>query len=551
LRAPLRERATRDVRQFLGPEHPPLVRVGRLIGVAFVAAGVFLRFYSPSALWLDETLSVNISRLGITQIPAALAHDGSPPLYYYLLHFWMLVFGEGNFAVRALSGVISVAALPLMWAAGRRLGGRRTAWAALLLGATSPFAIYYATATRMYSIMMLLCLLGFLAVVRLLEQPSRRRVVALVAVTAALLYTHYWGIYVVASTGAWLAFHMWRAKRRPGGNPAFDPRAVRAAFGALVVGTVCWLPCVPLFVYQTLHTGTPWTGAAGPADALGIFSAFAGTGPWALLLMFWLFALVMLGVFGRPVRLVGPRGKLTGAPAAGDADQEVPARHQVTLDLRTRPAARPLVAVVVGTLAIAVIGGALANAAFVPRYTAVVFPLFLLVAALGFTVFADRRMVAGLLGVASLAGVLTGFGNNQQQRTQAVQVAAVLNTQAQPGDEVVYCPDQLGPAVDRLLTVPDLTQLTFPRAIGPARVDWVDYKQVIDHTDVGSFAQEMLSRLPAGRTLWLVYRNGYPGFGGDCGYLDAWLNLLRPSGETVVASNSHFFEFENLVRFPD
>ena len=60
-------------------------------------------------------------------------------------------------------------------------------------------------------------------------------------------------------------------------------------------------------------------------------------------------------------------------------------------------------------------------------------------------------------------------------RTQAVQVAADLNAQAQPGDVVVYCPDQLGPAVDRLLTVPGVLQLTYPRMIGPARVDWVDY----------------------------------------------------------------------------
>jgi len=128
--------------------------------------------------------------------------------------------------------------------------------------------------------------------------------------------------------------------------------------------------------------------------------------------------------------------------------------------------------------------------------------------------------------------------------------------QAQPGDEVVYCPDQLGPAVNRLLTVPGVTQLTFPRAVGPDRVDWVNYKQVIDRTDVSTFAQEMLSRLPAGRTLWLVYRNGYPGFGGDCGYLYAWLNQLTQQngtsgGETVVGANGHFFEFENLVRFPN
>ncbi|MGH9093630.1 MAG: hypothetical protein ACRDXE_00560, partial [Acidimicrobiales bacterium] len=90
-----------------------------------------------------------------------------------------------------------------------------------------------------------------------------------------------------------------------------------------------------------------------------------------------------------------------------------------------------------------------------------------------------------------------------------------------------------------------------PRAIGPQRVDWVDYKAAINRTNVGSFARDMLSRLGADHTLWLVYRDGYPGLGGSCGYLRKWLDLLRPTGETVVDANSHsYYEYENLVRYP-
>jgi hypothetical protein len=195
--------------------------------------------------------------------------------------------------------------------------------------------------------------------------------------------------------------------------------------------------------------------------------------------------------------------------------------------------------------------GAVANAAFVARYAAVVLPLFLLLVAVGVSVLGQRRAVAGCLAVLCLAGVLTGYGEAQQQRTQASQVAAVLNVQAQPGDLVVYCPDQLGPAVDRLLKVPGVAELTFPRAVGPQRVNWVDYKKVIGRTDVAGFAQEMLARLGANQTLWLVWRDGYAGLGADCGYLHSWLDLLRPTGETVVHQNGGaFYEYENLVRYP-
>jgi hypothetical protein len=129
-------------------------------------------------------------------------------------------------------------------------------------------------------------------------------------------------------------------------------------------------------------------------------------------------------------------------------------------------------------------------------------------------------------------------------------VAAVLNAQAQPGDLVLYCPDQLGPAGHRLLTVQGVQEITFPRATGPERVNWVDYKKVIASTDVSSFVQAALARAGANHTVWLVWRDGYPGLGGDCGYLKSWLDLFRGAGVTLVRqSTGSFYEFENLTRY--
>ena len=123
-----------------------------------VVVGVALRFLTSSHLWLDEALTVNIAKLPLSRIPDALRHDGSPPLYYLLLHWWIAAFGAGDIAVRALSAVLAIATLPLIWLAGQRLGGRRVAVAALVLLASSPFASRFATEARMYS------LLGLLAV---------------------------------------------------------------------------------------------------------------------------------------------------------------------------------------------------------------------------------------------------------------------------------------------------------------------------------------------------------------------------------------------------
>jgi hypothetical protein len=262
--------------------------------------------------------------------------------------------------------------------------------------------------------------------------------------------------------------------------------------------------------------------------------------------MFASFLLFIVGTFGR----TAAPGTVVTIESPDGRTRQVPAGPAVVIELRPRPGMGPLVAIEVGTLVLAVALGMVANAAFVARYTAVVLPLFLLVCATGMAVVPGRKFRAGCIAVLCVAGLVTGRTENAQDRSQAVQVAAILNAQAQPGDMVVYCPDQLGPAVDRLLKVPGVTQITFPRAVGPERVDWVDYKKVIQHTDVSQFAQQALARLPTGRTLWLVWRDGYPGLGGDCGYLKSWFDFPNDKGVQLVHANgARFYEYENLTRY--
>ncbi len=503
-------------------------------GTVAIVAGVGLRFWTPSSLWLDETISVNIARLPLSKIPGALSHDGAPPLYYVLLHFWMRLFGQGDTAVRALSGVISVITLPVFWLAGRRLGGRTVAWVTFFLALSSPFAINYATTTRMYTLMILLSLLGFLALSAAYEDPTRPRLVALGAVTAAMLYTHYWGLYLVAAAALWVVWRIYSTGRG------------RSLLGAMFVGGVLWLPWAPIFVFQTLHTGTPWTSSASPGDLLQVFQDWSGGGSWGGLLMYGTFLLFIIGTFGRTA---APGTKVTIGDGEGRTRQ-VEAGPAVVIELTPRPGMGPMVGIAVATLIAAVVLGALANAAFVARYTAVVLPLFLLVMAAGVAVIPGRRFRVGCMVVLVVAGLLTGQSENAQQRSQAVQVASVLNSQATAGDLVIYCPDQLGPAVDRLLKVPGVQQITFPRAIGPDRVDWIDYKKTIAATNVSQFVQDALQRVKANHTVWLVWRDGYPSLGGDCGYIQNWLGLLTQSGVTLIHANgSKYYEFENLTRF--
>ncbi|HMC52716.1 MAG TPA: glycosyltransferase family 39 protein [Acidimicrobiales bacterium] len=501
---PTRERAT--------------LPVARLALFGSLAAGLVLRFWTRSPLWLDEALTVNVARLPLGQMPRALAHDGAPPLYYVLLHGWMSLTGTGNLAVRSLSGVFAVATLPVSWLAGRRLGGGRVAWVTALLLATSPFAVHYATEARMYALMTLLVFLGYLALVRVWERPGWRAVVPVALVSCLLLYTHYWSIYLLGVVAVGL---FWRL-RRDGGS---DRRRAGWALAGLAVGALTFLPWAPTLMYQLRHTGTPWAVPAKFSAMVNAVSEFAGgkSSPGrGLGLLF--FALAGLGLFGRAI------------------DE----RH-VELDLATRPRARAVAYVTAATLGVAITAGLLTRSAFQARYAAVVFAPFLLLVALGTDVLTDRRVLAGVLALAVALGLGGASGNVVKDRTQAGAVATFIRAGARPGDVVGFCPDQLGPSVSRLLPG-RLVQVTYPRMASPRIVDWHDYGARNRGADPDAFVRSLLERVPPGNQLWLVWGSGYRTLGQSCDHIHAVVATKRPARDLVV-SDSHTFEHMWLTQY--
>jgi len=504
--------------------------------VLVVAAGVLLRFWTRSGLWLDEALTVDIARLPLHQIPDALKHDGAPPLFYYLLHFWMQVFGQSNDAVRALSGVIAVATLPVGWLCGRRFGGRAVAWTMLVLLASAPFAVYYATEARMYALVIFLTGCGFLALQRAVAAPRPGNLVAVAVVTAALLYAQYWSLYLVAMTGVWLVVSIVRRRRH--GHPEDAPWA---ALLAVAAGVLLFVPWVPTFLYQAKHTGTPW---AAPPNFSAVINALTGftdnqgstlqtaTNQGRLLAVIY-FCMLALAVFG-----VGLSGRI------------------IELDLRTRPRARGVGFVVIGTLFAAIAGGIITSSAFSSRYAAIVFLPFLLLVALGTTTLLNPRVRVAVVGVAVVAGMVSSAQNVTTQRTQAGQVAAAINAQAKPGDIIAFCPDQLGPAVARQIDHPSqYDMVTFPRRTPPQIVDWVDYADAVHDASAPAFANFVFQKATAhGAHIWLVWAPMYQTYGIKCETIaTGLLNAATSSGgggrNVVTAQRYIYYEPMNLTEY--
>jgi mannosyltransferase len=512
------------------------LRTAAWVGLAVaIAAGVVLRFAVHSALWLDEALTVNIAGLPLHAIPHALKQDGAPPLYYYLLHFWMQLFGQSDVAVRALSGLFSVATLPVAWLAATRFGGRVVGWTTVALLASAPFATYYATESRMYGLVIFLSACGLLALQRAVRTPRPGNLIALGLVTALLLYTQYWAIYLVAMVALWLIIDMWWLWRSTRPGPQW--KRFLPAIIALAVGVLTFVPWVPTFIYQSRHTGTPW---AAPPNFGAVLNAVTGftfnqgslspvaTDQGRLLTLIY-FIMAFLALFG-----------VARSP------------RFIELDLHTRPRARGIAFVVIGTLFVAIGGGLLTTSAFSSRYAAVVFLPFLIMVAIGTTTLLSAKGRVIVVTLAVLAGLFIAGQEAATKRTQAPGVAAVINARAQVGDIVAFCPDQVGPSVYRVVEHQSrYDMVTFPREIGPKIVDWVDYAATVHAAHPVTFTTLLANRAGTSHHIWLVWQPGYQTYGTKCEQITALLQENPDLSQRIwITSNgATYYEPMNLTEF--
>lgn len=144
------------------------------------------------SMWIDEAVSADHARLGLSGLWTVIT--GSDPnmgLYYLALHYWVRVFGYSETAVRSMTVVFGVLAVPMTVLLGKRLVGRNAGLCAGLLLAVSPIFVSFEHQARSYAIVVLAVELSSYFFAVELDRPSRTSRVAWVVTTALAVYLHY------------------------------------------------------------------------------------------------------------------------------------------------------------------------------------------------------------------------------------------------------------------------------------------------------------------------------------------------------------------------
>jgi mannosyltransferase len=452
--------------------------------VVLVGVSAFIRTrYLSGQFWMDEAITTGIASHSLSAIPGILRHDGSPPLFYLLLHFWIRLFGNSEAATHTLPLLFGLLTIPAgMWA-GWSLFGKRAGYYAAVLFAFSTFLTEYATETRMYELMGLLGILGTAAFIHGFVYRRRKYVVMFAVCEALMLYTHAWGLFFGA--GSVLALIPTVLD-----TPRPERRAlIKDAAMAYVGAGILFLPWLPNFIYQSTHTGAPWAPPPRFGAPVLISRDLLGGDRITVSLLF--------------ASIIGFAPFFTK-------------RYRRSRDAT---AMWTLIVLFVGTLGLAWLASQI-TPAFVSRYFAPVLAAVLLFAAWG----AARAGIVGLVAIVLSVIFVAHISNyTPQYKSDMREVGGQMTPLMHPGDLVVVAQPEQVPLTYYYLP----GGLKFASTLGPVKdptyMNWVYALRRLRNSKPAATLDPLLASLKPGQQLLYVR----PLTEGAQNWQAAWTQLVR------------------------
>lgn len=246
-----------------------------LILLTIILLGVFLRIYAlgGESIWLDEVSSIVQAKQNLSEvIRTSIDIHNSPPLYFIILHYQMLLFGSSEIAVRFPSAIFGIISIIFIYKIGYLLFNRKIGLISSFFLAISTFALFYSQDARPYSLFLLMTLLSFYFFIQILKINSKRYYLGYSLANMLLLYSHLFGLFVIISQIIYFAI-FWKKYRQQ-----------RLKFaGVQVASVLASIPLVILLVprlYETTEGGGSigWISEPSFTSIVRTFQDFSGDG---------------------------------------------------------------------------------------------------------------------------------------------------------------------------------------------------------------------------------------------------------------------------------
>jgi len=220
-------------------------------------------FFFTQSFWRDEGFTYLMAKLPVLEILKTTAKDFNPPVYYILMHYWMMIFGSSEVSMRSVSLIFFAINIYFFYLFCKNILKIKSKiiWGYTFLFAINPFLVYYAFEARMYSMFALLTTLSMYFFLQ--KKWGKYLIFSILGI-----YTHYFFIFVLASQFIYSLFVTPESHR--GGNrvPVFSK--ISGSIGHFVASRmtknfiIIGLAFLPWFIYIfptiTSKTENFWMG---------------------------------------------------------------------------------------------------------------------------------------------------------------------------------------------------------------------------------------------------------------------------------------------------
>jgi uncharacterized membrane protein len=178
--------------------------------IAITALGTILRFYnlSENSLWLDEASTISYSKESLYAIwQAGFAGDNNPPLFHWITHFMIELFGQSEFVLRFFPAIFGIVAIVVCYFIGKELtDDKNVGLITAGLIAVSPFCLNYAQEAYSYSLVLLASSIAILYYLRAIKHNTKTDWILFGLGCALAFWSHFYTFILIGLMCAHIIF---------------------------------------------------------------------------------------------------------------------------------------------------------------------------------------------------------------------------------------------------------------------------------------------------------------------------------------------------------
>jgi hypothetical protein len=217
-----------------------------IIGIIIFIVACFIRLlYLNSAFWYDEACSWFVAKLNFpSEILNYLWNSDlqHTPLYFFILHFWIKLFGSSEAAIQSLSVIFGIATIPLSFITSKKLTTIKNAIIISGIISVCPILVYFSSEARMYSLVTFLVLLSLNYLIDFEQKNNTKSLIKLVITNILIPYTFVGGIlYNISLTICYLIYLLKTKKRTL-------PKYLYGILSEIIL----LIPCIILIIHYSI-----------------------------------------------------------------------------------------------------------------------------------------------------------------------------------------------------------------------------------------------------------------------------------------------------------